>query len=128
MSLAKGLASERARQVLGDKDSPYHLSNICDCAAVEEAVEEASPVEALDGMEPKKLDDETEEGFAALAQIALTEVQGGREADVVVEPEEEEVVEERPDENKSLSDHILNGKDIVGGDSIHSDMMDLDEV
>lgn len=69
ISLAKGLAAERARQVLGDLESPYHLSKICDC----KAEREAAAAGELD--EIKKLDDETEEGFAALARAVLAEVE-----------------------------------------------------
>ena len=66
--------------------------------------------------------------FPPLSAFSANAEEPSEARDEDPEPEEEEVVEERPDENKSLSDHILNGKDIVGGDSIHSDMMDLDEV
>ena len=76
MSLAKGLAAERAKEVLGDPNSPYRLSYLCDCAEEAKAAEAARHAEeAVDGVEAKKLDDETEEGFAALAQIVLTGVQ-----------------------------------------------------
>ena len=56
MSLAKGLASERAKQVLGDETSPYLLSRICDCAEEAKREEAAAQEEALDGVEAKKLD------------------------------------------------------------------------
>ncbi|KAI0078149.1 P-loop containing nucleoside triphosphate hydrolase protein [Panus rudis PR-1116 ss-1] len=74
LSLAKGLAAERARQVLEDPDSPYLLSRICDCKesmGVERIVYgQQLPIDDLE----KKLDDETEEGFATLAQLVMSEV------------------------------------------------------
>ena len=76
MSLAKGLASERAREVLGDPENPYSLTRICDCTHTEETEEVLLPTEVLDGVEPKKLDDETVEGFAALAHIAFRKSRG----------------------------------------------------
>ena len=99
MSLAKGLAAERARQVLGDQSSPYFLTSICDCAeeAEAKAAEVAAQEEEMDGVPVKRLDDETEEGFAKLAQIALTEVQAedsptavGTDEDVHMEVDVEE--------------------------------------
>ncbi|CAL1703381.1 unnamed protein product [Somion occarium] len=90
LSLAKGLASERARQVLEDPDSQYLLSKICDCNE-KMAVDETVPEIVVDVIE-RKLDDETEEGFAALAKIAVSEVEG--HTDGVEIPKEDEVEEE----------------------------------
>ena len=73
ISLAKGLAAERARQVLEDPESPYHLSKICDCREREREASIAREIAEAD--EAKRLDDETEEGFAALARAALAEVE-----------------------------------------------------
>ncbi|KAI0792736.1 hypothetical protein C8Q75DRAFT_579347 [Abortiporus biennis] len=88
LTLAKGLASERAQQVLEDPESPYALSKICNCA--EEALKlknlaqqeetKAKELEEDDG----KLDDETQEGFAALAQRAVSEVLGSEPEDAPV--------------------------------------------
>jgi endoribonuclease Dicer len=70
LSLAKGLVSERARLVLGSADQPLSLAKICDCHRLlpigDVKMEDASgtPSEA----EP---DDETVEGFAALARDQL---------------------------------------------------------
>lgn len=78
LSLAKGLAAERARQVLEDPDSPYLLSRICDCKeamAVEgEAIVYGQQLPIIDISPDQKLDDETEEGFATLAQLVMSEV------------------------------------------------------
>lgn len=85
ISLAKGLAAELAQQIMQDPDSPYLLKRICDCTRVTDPAAAAVPVvesveEALLDPDPavaqKKLDDETEAGFAALARMALTEAEG----------------------------------------------------
>lgn len=111
ISLAKGLAAERARQVLEDPDSPYHLSKICDCKEDREA-SVAQDLPELD--ETKKLDDETEEGFAALARAALAEAeapssvlddsQPGADDGEVVDDDGEDDHEERP-EALAVLDH-----------------------
>ena len=75
ISLAKGLAAERARQVMEDPESPYYLPKICDCKTHEEEGEAATSEEVEESEETKKLDDETEAGFAALARAVLAEVQ-----------------------------------------------------
>lgn len=101
MSKAKGLAAERARQVLADEESPHMLSRICDCHQVAAIQEEAVQPENGDvPVEGKRLDDETEAGFAALAQKVLTEVHGvahpeideGSTDEVGIDEEEDEVV------------------------------------
>ena len=74
ISLAKGLAAERARQVMEDPESPYYLPKICDCKTHEEECEHAVQ-DAEETEEAKRLDDETEAGFAAMARAALAEVQ-----------------------------------------------------
>jgi endoribonuclease Dicer len=75
ISLAKGLAAERARQVLEDPESPYFLSRICDCRE-HDAGGDVAMSDGVADVEPgKKPDDETEEGFAALARAALAEVE-----------------------------------------------------
>lgn len=88
LSLAKGLASERARQVLEDPTSEYYLSKICDCND-EMAVDEPSPEVVVDATE-RKLDDETAEGFAALAKLAVTEVEGDIDGVPITDEEHEE--------------------------------------
>ena len=89
LSLAKGLASEEARAVLSDPDSPHHLSRVCECpkkGAPHADRTQAPPKEELPLDVPPKeeLDDETDEGFAMLARILLEETQ-----EPTVEEEEE---------------------------------------
>lgn len=85
LSLAKGLAAERARFVLGDPDSEYSLSKLCDCGK-KMAVDPVKPpdvetdIEKL-GPEPQEkpdssLNDETEEGFAKLAEMTRVKFEG----------------------------------------------------
>ena len=69
MSFAKGLAAERARQILDDPTSEYYLPNICDCAQLMDIDGEPPTFE----MPKDMLNDETEAGFAALARIAVVE-------------------------------------------------------
>lgn len=75
LSLAKGLAAERARALLSDDISEQCLARICTCAGDARQVEGRQVIE-----EPvedqKELDDETEEGFAALARIMDDEFNG----------------------------------------------------
>ena len=75
ISLAKGLAAERARQVLEDPESPYYLPRICDCKEQAPLADLAFPDDLGDPEAGKKLDDETEQGFAALARAVLAEVE-----------------------------------------------------
>ncbi|THH31544.1 hypothetical protein EUX98_g2658 [Antrodiella citrinella] len=71
LSLAKGLAAERARQILDDPNGPYYLGNICDCADAMAVDHGDTP--SFD-MPTDMLNDETEEGFAALARIVAQDV------------------------------------------------------
>ncbi|THG95342.1 hypothetical protein EW026_g6294 [Hermanssonia centrifuga] len=118
MSLAKGLASERAKQVLADPQGPYLLAAICDCNA--RAAVEEPPELAVIEEEPQKLDDETEEGFAALARIALTKIAGAEECqqDNVGIP-----VEDKDLEEEFRGPQIQN---VVAADELGEQMMDLD--
>ena len=76
MSLAKGLAAERARQVLEDRDNPHYLKYICDCDRHQPTPPaQTQEIDATAPLEVKKLDDETEAGFAALALQVLTSIQ-----------------------------------------------------
>jgi endoribonuclease Dicer len=73
LSLSKGLAAERARNVLADPTFDKCLEKLCDCvhrlgAAVPE-VAEAGP--DVDPVASSDLTDETEEGFAAIAKQKL---------------------------------------------------------
>lgn len=71
MSLTKGLAAERAHSILNSSTSPHRLSLICDCSNQRQN-DVAAEVEL--GEDMRTLDDETEEGFAALAQVIHQEV------------------------------------------------------
>lgn len=79
-SLAKGLASERARMVLEDPKSDLSLAKLCDCAK-RMLLEPTSMVTATDvdaNIKNKAevlLTDETEEGFAKLAERARKDFQ-----------------------------------------------------
>ena len=75
LSLAKGLASERARAVLEDPKSDLSLKKLCDCAKNMEV--DPSPAATMADIETEEkgkvesqLTDETEEGFAKLADQA----------------------------------------------------------
>ncbi|KAI0668445.1 hypothetical protein C8Q78DRAFT_1081310 [Trametes maxima] len=81
LSMAKGLAAEEARRVLDDPESPHHLSRVCKCRE-----EKPTPEEALLDVEVDELDDETNEGFAMLAQIRLEETE---EPDMASVPDED---------------------------------------
>jgi len=79
LSLSKGLAAERARNVLADPSFDKCLAKLCNCvrglaAAVPEAVEANVDV---DMEAPSKLTDETEEGFAAIAKQKLVDGEAG---------------------------------------------------
>jgi endoribonuclease Dicer len=72
MSLSKGLASEKARQVLEDPTSEFHLPRLCDCgkaAVIDDTPTVPNPEPLEEDLEV--LDDTTEEGFAALARMQL---------------------------------------------------------
>lgn len=76
LSLSKGLAAERARNLLGDPDFEMNLTRLCDCGKVLPKV----PVNPQGTIEPvidafvhPRPTDETEEGFASLAKQKLEE-------------------------------------------------------
>lgn len=74
LSLAKGLAAERARTVLEDPKSEHSLARLCDCG--KKMVIDLGPpiIEAEVEDKPEVLiTDETEEGFAKLADQARIE-------------------------------------------------------
>jgi endoribonuclease Dicer len=77
LSLAKGLAAERARNVLEDPNSEYCLSRLCDCGKKMDIDASASAaVDAdieLQGKSEIALNDETEEGFAKIADMTRIE-------------------------------------------------------
>lgn len=86
-AVSKALAAELALNVLEDKSSDYYLPRLCDCAAKASGIkpivdigEEEGEEDAEGGGEGLVEDpvqiDETEEGFAALAQ-RLVDVREG---------------------------------------------------
>ncbi|KAI0700535.1 hypothetical protein C8T65DRAFT_657631 [Cerioporus squamosus] len=100
LSLAKGLAAEKARAVLSDPDSPRHLSRVCECrkkGAPSPEHPQSEPKEELplDVPDKEDLDDETDEGFAMLARILVEETQ----EPAVEEEEESDSEEEHTDED-----------------------------
>ncbi|KAI0933522.1 hypothetical protein AcV5_005646 [Taiwanofungus camphoratus] len=90
LSLAKGLAAERARNLLGDPQHPYCLSHVCNCG---ESVTVDNTGTKTSETETRLLDDETEDGFAALATIIREEYDGACHGDQNV-MEDKEAVEE----------------------------------
>ena len=75
LSMAKGLAAERARTVLSDPASPHFLSRVCVCIRKGPAAKPLPPALPLDVPDKKELNDETDEGFAILAQILVDEIE-----------------------------------------------------
>lgn len=87
-AVSKALAAELALKVLKDKSSIHHLSRLCDCAAKgseakptvdigeEEEEEEESEKEGERLVEDPVQKDETEEGFAVLAQRLVNAREG----------------------------------------------------
>ena len=77
LSMAKGLAAERARTVLEDPKSEHCLSHLCDCGKkmdvdASAAVSADADIE-LQGKPDVALNDETEEGFAKIAEMTRVE-------------------------------------------------------
>lgn len=110
LSLAKGLAAERARQVLEDPNGPFLLANICDCTGdlAPDAIEpEPSPVDIdVDGSEEHRLDDETVEGFATLAKRVIARLQG---PSVALRGPVDDEDEGRADDSIGPDDILLQG-------------------
>jgi len=77
LSLAKGLAAERARTVLEDPNSEHCLSRLCDCGKkmdVDATAAVGSDVDIdLQRKSEVALNDETEEGFAKIAEMTRVE-------------------------------------------------------
>ncbi|TBU24821.1 hypothetical protein BD309DRAFT_1080474 [Dichomitus squalens] len=73
LSMAKGLAAERARAVLADPESPHFLSRVCTCPKKGKAAKRPPSPLPMDVPDKKELSDETTEGFAMLAQILVEE-------------------------------------------------------
>ncbi|KAH7914066.1 hypothetical protein BJ138DRAFT_1144564 [Hygrophoropsis aurantiaca] len=86
LSLSKGLATEKARAVLADASFDRCLANLCDCMkAIESLTSQPVPD---DIMTVTPATDETEEGFAIIAQQKLVDDQVPV---VLEEPEAEEL-------------------------------------
>ena len=111
LSLAKGLAAERARQILEDPNGPYYLGNICDCAH-QMAVDRETPVFE---MPSDLLNDETEVGFAALARLVAGEVKGETTAESDADPQEEEEELSLPSTGRNANG-VINNSDYVEGE------------
>ncbi|CCM04515.1 uncharacterized protein FIBRA_06696 [Fibroporia radiculosa] len=73
LSLAKGLASERALAILSNPESPQSIAHLCTCNIAVEKEIAADQVELAD--------DETEEGFAAIARLMAEELEACGETD-----------------------------------------------
>ena len=77
LSLAKGLAAERARTVLEDPNSEHCLSRLCDCGKkmdIDVTAAARSDVDIdLQRKSEVALNDETEEGFAKIAEMTRVE-------------------------------------------------------
>jgi endoribonuclease Dicer len=65
LPVARAFASERARMILQAADSDKSLVRICDCNKQEVCASKAEPIP------PDSVDDATETGFAAVAQMEL---------------------------------------------------------
>ncbi|KAH8100190.1 hypothetical protein BXZ70DRAFT_174315 [Cristinia sonorae] len=110
LSLAKGLAAERARQILEDQNGPYPLSVICNCADKMDLDEDGeTPVFE---MPVDMLNDETEEGFAALARIAAQVVKEAKAEVTMLMDVAEDVQEE---EELAMVTETRNGLPVVNG-------------
>ena len=87
LSLAKGLAAEKARSILGDSNSEHSLPRLCDCGkkmVVDSTVPlDVDPDNGNPRPEPERqskpdaaLNDETEEGFAKIAEMTRVKFEG----------------------------------------------------
>jgi endoribonuclease Dicer len=104
MSLSKGLASERALEVLKDPASLFSLSRLCDCGKSATphpfaVVDELDPEEEA---EAELLDDGTEEGFAVLSHLELQKTQRPEDVRVLESDQEDEDDEEEWDEQQEV--------------------------
>ncbi|KDQ59634.1 hypothetical protein JAAARDRAFT_77685 [Jaapia argillacea MUCL 33604] len=97
LSLAKGRASEQAKVVLQDAQSDKYLGRICNCAeAMEVDGDQSATEDDIDDVdEPlKPLDDETEEGFAAIARFKLSEAAASQRKLEEEEEDDEDFLDE----------------------------------
>jgi len=76
LSLSKGLAAERARNLLCDPNFGMNLTRLCNCGKTPIVVSPDSDdlIDSIvDALAAPRLSDETEEGFATLAKQKLEE-------------------------------------------------------
>lgn len=73
LSLSKGLAAERARAILADSNHEMNLARLCDCRRAAEGRMDICSDEPPGDQIGQKVTDETEEGFATIAQQKLEE-------------------------------------------------------
>lgn len=90
ISMAKGLASKKAKSILSDESSELSIRRLCDCMVTDAVSAEDLPPS------PSELSDETEEGFAQAAQIVLNEVSKGE----LPQGDHDEVTEEERDDTE----------------------------
>ncbi|THH08707.1 hypothetical protein EW145_g2529 [Phellinidium pouzarii] len=75
ISLAKGLASEKAKATLSDDMSEFALHRICDCLQADETISDSEPDLPIRDIREKDLDYESENGFALAGRVRLEEVE-----------------------------------------------------
>ncbi|KAI1783424.1 hypothetical protein LXA43DRAFT_1187033 [Ganoderma leucocontextum] len=110
LSMAKGLAAERARTVLSDPASPHFLSRMCTCTRKGPAAKPLPPALPLDVPDKTELNDETVEGFAMLAQILVDEIE-----DQVPSSEEDADSGEQTDEDTDEETEVERMMDVDPG-------------
>lgn len=109
LPLAKGLASERARRVLEDPRSEFSLKRLCDCTKKAtkkppQVDEEEKLRRELEEKSENPPNDETEEGFARIAELTRKEF-ADQELELEITLAEETMVEdELMDEMEKLTD------------------------
>jgi len=93
LSLSKGLAAERARNLLCDPNFEMNLARLCDCGKTLMVVppdSDDSINSIVDALAAPRLSDETKEGFVTLAKQKLEEDYASNQNGVEdVEQEEE---------------------------------------
>ncbi|KAL4065225.1 hypothetical protein V8B97DRAFT_1946194 [Scleroderma yunnanense] len=108
LSLSKGLAAERARNLLSDPNFEMNLARLCSCgrALAEVPLGSDDSIESIvDALAAPRLSDETEEGFATLAKQKL----------------EEDYV---PNQNDDETEDIEQGEDGEDGSNIDGEPME----
>ena len=114
ISLAKGIASERAKVVLSDETSEFAISRLCDCMITDVPHDDDLPP---DESELSELSDETEEGFTRTAQIKLNEA--SRESRAVddtrgdAEQQEVEIMLRTPSQISTILDSKLSCRSLL---------------